>query len=270
MRKQNTLKIVVTYAVFSLIWVVLFNNALANILYSVEGLLSLDQYRGYLYIVLSASLLYFAINNLEIKYINKITTLKAKNTVLKQELDSLKMKLDFNEHANRRLEGYANTDELTRVYNRRKGLDFIREQMDQATKLKNPLLIAFIDIDNLKVINDKFGHIEGDILLTSTAKIIKDSLSRKDIVCRYGGDEFLVALPDASIRDMHGIKARLEAAISNYNVHSSKSYAINVSIGFSEYSINKYSSLEELIQVADEEMYNSKKAKKLQYISNFR
>jgi diguanylate cyclase (GGDEF)-like protein len=270
MKKQNTLKITITYAVFSLMWLVLSNKALGQLSNDMEGILNLDQFRGYFYVVLSTALLYFVINNMEIRNISKITTLKAKNTVLKQEVDSLRMKLDFNEHASRRLEGYANTDELTRVYNRRKGLELIREQMDQVTALKNSMLIAFIDIDNLKMINDKFGHIEGDILLTSVAKIISDSLARKDIICRYGGDEFLAVLPGACMKDMQGIKARMEAAISKHNTHSSKSYAINVSIGFSEYSVKNCKPIEELIQEADDEMYMSKRSKKLQFVSNFR
>lgn len=270
MKKQNTLKITITYSVFSLMWLALTNKALGQLFNDMEGMLNFDQYRGYFYVVLSTALLYFVINNMEIRFINKITTLKAKNTVLKQEVDSLRMKLDFNEHANRRLEGYANTDELTRVYNRRKGLELIRDEINKAAALKNSMLIAFIDIDNLKIVNDKYGHIEGDILLTSVAKIITDSLARKDIICRYGGDEFLVALPGACMKDMQGIKARLEAAISKHNTHSSKSYAINVSIGFSEYSINNCKHIEELIQEADNEMYISKRGKKLQLVGNFR
>jgi diguanylate cyclase (GGDEF)-like protein len=262
MKKQNTLKIIITYVVFGLMWLVLSNN--------MRGIWNFDQPRGYFYVVISSALLYIIVNNMEIGYISKITTLKARNTVLKQEVDSLRMKLDFNEYANRRLEGYASTDELTRVYNRRKGLELVREQMDQAAALKNSMLIAFIDIDNLKMTNDKFGHIEGDILLTSVAKIISDSLARKDIICRYGGDEFLAVLPGACLKDMQGIKARLEAAISKHNTHSSKSYAINVSIGFSEYNIKDCKSIEELIQEADHEMYISKRAKKLQLVSNFR
>ncbi len=262
MKKQNTLKITITYAVVSLMWLVLTNDMI--------GILNFDKYRGYFYVVLSTALLYFVINNMEIRFISKIANLKSKNTVLKQELDSLRMKLDYNEHASRRLEGYANIDELTRVYNRRKGLELIREQMDQAAALKNSMLIAFVDIDNLKMINDKYGHIEGDLLLTSVAKIITDTLARKDIVCRYGGDEFLAVLPGACMKDMQGIKARLEAAISKHNTHSSKSYAINVSIGFSEYSTNNCKHIEELIEEADADMYISKRGKKLQLLSNFR
>lgn len=270
MKKQNTLKITITYAVFSLMWLAISNKALGQLSIDMERILNLDQYRGYFYVVLSTALLYLVINNIEIRFISKITTLNAKNTVLKQELDSLKMKLDFNEHTNRRLESYANNDELTRVYNRRKGLELLRDQIDKAAALKNSMLIAFIDVDNLKMINDKYGHIEGDVLLTSVAKIITDSLSRKDIICRYGGDEFLAVLPGACMKDIQGIKARLEAAISKHNTHSLKSYEINVSIGFSEYSINNCKQIEELIEEADNAMFINKRGKKLQLIGNFR
>lgn len=269
-KKQITLKVSVVYVVFSLIWLVFSNKALGRLSNDIEGILSLDQYRGYLYILLSTSLLYFIINNMEIRYVGKITNLKAKNTVLKQEIESLSVKFDFDEHTNRRLEGYANTDELTGLYNRRKGIELIREQVDQVATLEDPMLIAFIDIDDLKMINDTFGHIEGDVLLRSVATIIRDSLAREDIICRYGGDEFLVALPGACMKDMSGIKARLEAAISNYNTHSLKSYAINVSIGFSECNVQSFRNIEELIQEADDRMYASKRTKKLHLVSSFR
>jgi diguanylate cyclase (GGDEF)-like protein len=268
-KKQKTLKITTAYVVFSLVWLIASNKALSQLSKDMEGSLNLDQYRGYFYVILSASFLYFVINNMEVRYISRITNLKIRNIVLKQEMDILSRELDFNEHTNRKLEGYANTDELTGLYSRRKGLELIRDQVDQAAVLEDPLLIAFIDIDNLKMINDTFGHIEGDVLLTSVATIIRDSLSRTDIICRYGGDEFLVVLPGACMKDVQGIKNRLESAISNYNVHSLKSYEINVSIGFSEYNAKNSGSIEDIIQEADDKMYASKRAKKLHLVSNF-
>lgn len=269
-KNRSTLRITITYIVFSLLWSIFSNKALGQLSSNTEGILNLDQYRGYFYIILSASFLYFIINNMELRYTNKIATLKAKNQVLKQETEGLSMKLDFNEHTYRNLEGYANTDVLTGVYNRRKGVELIREQMDLTVTLGDTMLILFIDIDNLKMVNDTFGHVEGDILLTSVAMIIRDSLARKDIICRYGGDEFLVALPGASMKNMQGIKTRLETAISNHNAHSFKSYAINISVGFSEYNSKKSRNIEELIQEADENMYISKKSKKLPLVCSFR
>jgi diguanylate cyclase (GGDEF)-like protein len=207
---------------------------------------------------------------METGYLSRITNLKARNTVLKQELESLSAELIFNEHANRRLEGYAYTDELTGLYTRRKGLALIREQVDQIAAVKDSMLIAFIDIDNLKMINDTFGHIEGDVILRAAAAIIRDSLARTDIICRYGGDEFLAALPGACMKDMQGIKDRLQSAIASYNKHSLKNYELNISIGFSECNVKNCRNIEELIQEADDEMYAGKSAKKLHLVSNFR
>lgn len=269
-KKQNALKVTIAYTAISLVLLVLSNKALGQLSNDIQGILNFDRYRGYFYVILSASLLYFVISNIEIRYISKITNLKARNTVLKQELEILCRELIFNEHKNSKLEGYANTDELTGLYTRRRGLALIKKQADQMSTIKDSMLIAFIDIDGLKVINDTFGHIEGDDLLRSAATIIRDSLARKDIICRYGGDEFLVALPGACMKDMQGIKNRLEAAISNYNKHSLKSYKINISIGFSECSIKNCWDIEELIREADSKMYTSKRSKKLHLVSNFR
>lgn len=268
-KKQSTLKITTAYVVFSLIWLIFSNKALGWLSNDMKVILNIDQYRGYFYVILSAGLLYFAINNMEIRYISKITTLKAQNTVLKQDMESIGAKLHFNEYTNRKLEGYANIDELTGLYNRRKGLKLIREQVDQLATLEDSILIAFIDIDDLKTINDTFGHIEGDILLISVATIIKDSLAKKDIIFRYGGDEFLAVLPGASMKDMQGISNRLETAISSYNAYSLKSYPINVSIGFSECNAKNCRNIEELIREADDKMYANKRAKKLNLVSNF-
>lgn len=268
-KKQNTLKITMGYAAISLVWLVLSNNAIAQLSNDMQRMLNFYRYGGYFYIILSASLLYFVINNMEMRYIRKLTNLKTRNTFLKQEIENLHVELFFNDHTNKKAERQANTDELTGLYTRRKGLTLIREQMEQVATSKDSMLIAFIDIDNLKVINDTFGHIEGDILLRSVATVIKNTLASKDIICRYGGDEFLAALPGASTKDMQGIKNRLEHAISNYNKHSLKKYGINVSIGFSECSIKNCRNIEELIQEADSKMYDSKKAKKLHLVSNF-
>lgn len=268
-KKQNTLKITIAYVAISSVWLLLSNKVLGQLSNNMQGILNLDRYRGYFYVILSASLLYFVINNMEIRYIGKITNLKARNTVLKQELEGLYKELIFDEHTNRKMERQANTDELTGLCTRRRGLALIREQVDQVATVKDSMLIAFIDIDDLKAINDTFGHIEGDVLLRSVATIIRDSLARKDIICRYGGDEFLAALPGACMEDMQGIKNRLEAAISNYNEHSLKSYEINVSIGFSECNIKNRRNIEELIQEADGRMYDCKRAKKLHLASNF-
>jgi diguanylate cyclase (GGDEF)-like protein len=269
-KKQKTLKIVIAYVVFSLMWLIFSNNVLGQLSNGVERMLKLDQYRGYFYVILSSSFLYFVMSNMEIRYISKVSNLKARNTVLKQHIEVLGTELDSNEHTNRTLEGYANSDELTGLFRRRKGLELIREQVDQLAELNDSILMAFIDIDNLKMINDTFGHIEGDVLLKSVATMIRDSLARKDIICRYGGDEFLAVLPGACMKDMQGIKNRLEASISNYNAHSLKSYEINISIGFSECNAKNRRNIEELIQEADDRMYDSKRAKKLHLVSNFR
>jgi diguanylate cyclase (GGDEF)-like protein len=268
-KKQNTLKITAAYAAISLVWLVLSSKAIVQLSNDMQRILNLYRFGGYFYVILSSSLLYFVINNMEMRYIRKLTNLKARNTLLKQEIENLHIELFFNDHTNKKVEGQTNTDELTGLYTRRKGLTLIREQVEQVAAVKDSMLIAFIDIDNLKVINDTFGHIEGDILLRSVATIIRNSLDSKDIICRYGGDEFLAALPGACMKDMQGIKNRLEYAISNYNEHSLKNYGINLSIGFSECNIKNCGNIEELIQEADGKMYDSKKSKKLHLVSNF-
>jgi diguanylate cyclase (GGDEF)-like protein len=269
-KNQRILKIIISYAIFSLTWLMITNSAVGHISTDMEMMLRLEKYTGYFYIILSTSFLYFLISNMEVRYVNIIRSIKGKNTVLMKELENINNMLEYSEHKSKKLEEYANIDELTGLYSRRRGLELIKEEMQQEMEGEAAMLIAFIDVDNIKMVNDSFGHIEGDVLLKSIAGIIKDALARTDIVCRYGGDEFLAALPGASEKDAQGIKSRIEDAVLKYNSRSMKSYSISVSVGFSEFNRKKHRSLEEAIKEADERMYITKRFNKLSIVSNFR
>jgi diguanylate cyclase (GGDEF)-like protein len=152
-------------------------------------------------------------------------------------------------------------DSLTGCYNRRYGLELLDRQIKLSHRSKSPLLLAFLDIDNFKDINDAFGHEEGDKVLGEVVKLLKSTLREIDIICRMGGDEFLLIFPDSSLKEASLIKERLSKDLAKLNLTLKKSYKIDLSIGLSEYNSDNPQSADELIRIADKKMYEDKKSK---------
>ncbi|TFB09014.1 diguanylate cyclase [Candidatus Atribacteria bacterium MT.SAG.1] len=94
-----------------------------------------------------------------------------------------------------KLKKLANFDSLTGSCSRRYGLDLLDRQIKLAQRRKTPVLLAYTDVDNFKGINDTFGHNEGDKVLKGVVKLLKSTLREIDIICRMGGDEFLLIFP---------------------------------------------------------------------------
>jgi diguanylate cyclase (GGDEF)-like protein/PAS domain S-box-containing protein len=156
----------------------------------------------------------------------------------------------------------ARIDSLTGCYNRRHGLELIDRQIRLSNRNRLPLLLAFFDIDNFKNINDRYGHLEGDTVLKQITDLFKQNLREVDIVCRMGGDEFLLVFPDTPFQESHSIRERLQNALLQLNREINKEYNIQFSMGFSEYSPVKPRGLDELIAIADQEMYEEKRKNK--------
>jgi len=135
-------------------------------------------------------------------------------------------------------------------------------QIKLSHRSKSPLLLAFLDIDKFKLINDNFGHDEGDKVLIESVGLFKSTLREIDIICRMGGDEFLLIFPDSSSKETSLIRSRLERNLSQLNKRIKKDYQIKFSMGFSEYQPDKPKALDELINIADQRMYEEKKKNK--------
>lgn len=150
---------------------------------------------------------------------------------------------------------FATVDHMTGVYNRREGL----ARLDELIKAKRPSVICFTDVNELKLVNDSFGHDEGDELIRTVARTFVTNLRKKnDLVCRVGGDEFLLIFPDFELAIAEKIWGRIVATFEQYNKTSNKPYKVIVSHGFAEYDGKREITVDELIKEADSAMYQEK------------
>jgi diguanylate cyclase (GGDEF)-like protein len=154
---------------------------------------------------------------------------------------------------------YASTDVMTEVLNRRSGLELLGKEFDLSKINGENLVICFVDVDKLKMINDAFGHEEGDKVLISVAKILREIIRKTDFVIRMGGDEFLVVFPKTTMKEVNKAWYRVCRMVEEVNTNNNN-YNLSLSYGFYEYSkeIQKEMSINDLIQKADAEMYKKK------------
>ena len=152
------------------------------------------------------------------------------------------------------LEDLANLDTLTMIFNRRYLFKTLDEEFEKANILGIGFSIAILDLDNFKLINDTFGHQKGDEVLKHTVLEMKKSLRKKDVLGRYGGEEFLIIFPDTEINETKFLCEKIRESIENikWNPDSLKT---TISIGISYY---KNQSLEKIIQEADYFLYEAK------------
>lgn len=151
------------------------------------------------------------------------------------------------------LKNQAQLDPLTNIYNHRALRQFLTRALAMSIRQRKHIAIIYLDIDNFKHINDKFGHIIGDEVLKFLASILISSIRSVDFACRYGGDEFCVLLPECRIVNA---KIVCEKIISKF-VKKYPDYSI--SMGIAESDIDQAMDVDQLIQLADSQMYLAKK-----------
>ena len=160
------------------------------------------------------------------------------------------------------LKKLAHYDPLTGTYNRGYGLELLQRQVKLAKRNKTSFLLAYTDLDNLKEINDEFGHKEGDKAIAQMANLFQSILREVDIIIRMGGDEFLLIFPESSLKDLSIINERFNKNLIKLNQNIKRAYKIGFSMGISCYDPDNPQSSDELIRIADEKMYKEKKNKK--------
>jgi diguanylate cyclase (GGDEF)-like protein len=158
----------------------------------------------------------------------------------------------------REVRSLAITDELTGLCNRRGFLASATHQLKLAHRNAQNVMLLFCDVDNLKGINDSFGHPEGDRALIRTADVLKQTFRDSDILARLSGDEFAVLASEAFIPNRRTIVSRMESSLANANAKESR-YKLSFSIGVARFDSETPTSLGELMSRADQDMYVHKK-----------
>lgn len=153
----------------------------------------------------------------------------------------------------------AETDDMTHLLNKRSFMALYKQAAEHAVGSGQSLTAMMIDADNLKEINDKYGHQAGDKLIMTVAQAIVDCLRASDIVCRYGGDEFVAVLPKVGTEKAWELGERLRKAVANTSFDADgRRISATVSIGLATYP-TQVPDITQLLEKSDESLYLSKR-----------
>jgi len=174
--------------------------------------------------------------------------------------DELKQRNRQLEELTQRLELMAITDPLTKVYNRRHFEGIIKKEFARVLRYNLPLSCLMVDIDHFKRINDKYGHDAGDFVLKKVTDLVSSSLRESDVLARWGGEEFIILLPQTKMDEAKRVAGRILKRVSNYKFDRlPENERVTVSIGVASVVDDvKADNWEKLIKLADDALYRAK------------
>jgi diguanylate cyclase (GGDEF)-like protein len=176
---------------------------------------------------------------------------------LKELLSRIKRELSMQKMVHK-LELLSITDSLTGLYNRRYFTEVSKHILDLAKRENKPLSVVMIDIDNFKNINDTYGHQVGDKALVSLSKRLMKCQRKSDIICRYGGEEFVILFPNTSLDGAVSVAEKIRQKIANIKIKSSsEKISFTISLGVSHVDL-KDTNIERSLKNADDALYEAK------------
>jgi diguanylate cyclase (GGDEF)-like protein len=189
---------------------------------------------------------------------------------LKDELEKIKQELEEAKHTIRikeierdailaQADEVSHTDALTYLPNRRQVINHLQNEVHRADRYNTPLSISMMDIDRFKNINDSYGHTVGDVVLLELANTLRDGIRKSDMVGRYGGEEFLIVLPNTVLQRAADLAARLCKKVREREIDLGEKTHITVSIGVAEYKHGE-ENWQKLLSRADMALYKAKNA----------
>lgn len=159
------------------------------------------------------------------------------------------------------LQRLSHRDDLTGLHNRRGFMMQAEQMLRSVRRQRTPFLLLFMDLDQLKVINDTFGHSEGNRAIIEAADVLRRCFRQSDLLARFGGDEFAALTVGSGDRDDALVRARIEGAVHAANVKPDRDYPISFSIGLVTCAPHEDAHLDDLLERADQLMYREKRLK---------
>jgi diguanylate cyclase (GGDEF)-like protein len=157
----------------------------------------------------------------------------------------------------------AMTDDLTGLFNRRYFLKLAQREFLRAHRHQSPCAVLMIDLDGFKRVNDTFGHSGGDDALRRVAKTLASQVRAVDVIARYGGDEFVILLPDCRLPGARQIAIRLQEQSKTLQIsNEDQSASLSFSVGIAVAALTPEETLDSLLTRADAEMYQVKQQHK--------
>ena len=240
-------------------WIV---NAFIDSLFAIDGttyLQSIFQPSGEkLWMRTFVVLLFLIFSAYTERLIDKIhsMTIQLKNYQerLQEMVAELEMEITERKHAIDELEKLSETDPLTSIYNRRKFNELLEREVERSKRYDSGLSIIMCDIDHFKKINDEFGHDVGDNALKIFSSTIHDNIREVDMFARWGGEEFMILMPNSDINSAESVAEKLRKVIEDTEIK--KITAFTASFGVTD--LNKDDTTESFIKRVDEALYKAK------------
>ncbi len=173
---------------------------------------------------------------------------------MEKEMDTQKLKQE-------QLEAMSLKDELTGLHNRHGFMPLAKQYIKTLKRDKSIAYIYYADIDNMKRINDTYGHHEGDSVIKTVSDILQDLYSGSDLIARIGNDEFVILTVGSTESGVELINSRLQKKFDEANSAAGKEYTISISYGVAKYNPEGPCSIEDLLTRSEKSMHEQKKGK---------
>jgi len=174
--------------------------------------------------------------------------------------EKIKQQNEEIEKKNRALYLRSITDKMTGIYNREHVLELLKQEFMQSKRYGNNFSCAMMDIDHFKNFNDTYGHLIGDFVLKETTHVISQSIRESDMFGRYGGEEFLLVLPNTKIADAFPFVDKIRTKIADHAfVIGDLELSVRISIGITDNLAKKPKNIDALLKNADDALYQAKK-----------
>lgn len=264
--REMTIKIYIITFVLLLLFVLLIKNEFKHLKKLTECVLAYDPKKNIFSLGKSSrkdevSLIQNAVVSMVSKIKYNSDQLSELNNSLEQKVKDRTKEL---ERSNEELKLLAATDPLTKLYNRRYFLNTSENILELAKRENKDLSIIMLDIDDFKLINDSYGHKVGDDAIVKIATNLKNITRNSDIICRFGGEEFIVLFPETNIEGAVTMANKIKERIRNTKIYTEHGEGIQltVSIGVSQIDIKNDKNIEPAIRRSDKAMYKAKQSGK--------